>query len=97
MYRVLIDELVLEEDFKRIDQKAQKRIVRAIREKLAVAPKEFGKPLKGDLKGLWRLRVGQYRVVYEIKEKVVVVYVIKVGLRRDTEVYRELVKRLEHL
>ncbi len=35
---------------------------------------------------LWRIRVGQYRVIYQIKDAALVVVVIKVGNRRD--VYR---------
>ena len=94
MYTVLIDELVFSEDFKRIDRPGQKRIIRAVRDKLSTNPKEHGKHLGGDLKGYWRLRVGQYRVIYEVIESKVIVYVIKVGYRRDSEVYNELAKRL---
>jgi mRNA interferase RelE/StbE len=94
MYKVLIDELVFSEDFKKIDRAGQKRIVKAIREKLSTNPKEHGNHLGGDLKGYWRLRVGPYRVIYEVIESKVTVYVIKVGYRRDSEVYNELAKRL---
>ena len=45
-----------------------------------------GSALKGDLSGLRRLRVGAYRVVYEIRENELIVLVIAVGHRRD--VYR---------
>ena len=38
-------------------------------------------PLKGDLKGLWRLRVGEYRVIYEIDDKQHVVTVGAIGPR----------------
>ena len=94
MYTVLIDELVFSEDFKKIDRPGQKRIIRAVRDKLSTNLKEHGKHLGGDLKGYWRLRVGQYRVIYEVIESKVIVYVIKVGYRRDSEVYNELAKRL---
>ena len=94
MYVVLIDELVFKEDFKKIEKSDQQKIVRAIRKKLTVEPENFGQPLKGALKGLWKLRVGRYRIIYEIKKDKVVVYVIKVGFRRDEEVYREILKKL---
>ncbi|MXW42540.1 MAG: type II toxin-antitoxin system RelE/ParE family toxin [Acidimicrobiia bacterium] len=45
-----------------------------------------GHPLKGDLRGLRRLRVGDYRVVYEVLKSELVVLVIRVAHRR--EVYR---------
>ncbi len=95
MYSVVIDELVLEKDFKGIDKSDQKRIVRAIRSKLTTKPKEFGEPLSGIFTGLWKLRVGRYRIIYEIEEKKVQVYVIIVGFRRDAEVYKKLISRLK--
>ncbi len=93
MYTVLIDELVFEEDFRKIDKTDQQEIIKAIRNKLTRDPEGFGAPLRGGLKGLWKLRVGQYRVVYEIKKKEILVYVVKVGFRRDEEVYLEALKR----
>ncbi len=95
MFTVLIDELVFKKDFKDIDNPDQQKIIKAIRKKLVIDPERYGDPLKGDLRGLWKLRVGQYRVVYEIKTEKVLVYVIKVGFRRDEEVYKEAIKRLK--
>jgi mRNA interferase RelE/StbE len=95
MYKVQIDELVFAEDFKKIDRPNQQRIIRAVRDKLSTEPKAYGKPLAGDLKGFWRLRVGQYRVIYQVLESEVTVYVIKVGYRRDMEVYEQLASRLK--
>lgn len=45
-----------------------------------------GSPLKGEHRGLRRLRVGDYRIVYEVLEGALVVLVIRVARRRD--VYR---------
>lgn len=45
-----------------------------------------GSALKGDLSGLRRVRVGTYRVIYEIRENELIVLVITVGHRRN--VYR---------
>jgi mRNA interferase RelE/StbE len=94
MYTVEIDELVFSEDFKKTDGAGQKRIIRTVRKKLTEEPRAYGKPLSGQYKGFWKLKVGPYRVVYEILESKLIVYVIKVGYRRDTEVYKELAKRL---
>lgn len=94
MYNVFIDELVFEEDFQKIDRPDQQNILKAIRKKLTTKPESFGEPLKGNLKGLWKLRIGQYRVIYEIRKDKVLVYVAKVGFRRDDEVYKEVLKRL---
>ena len=41
-------------------------IKRAIEERLAVQPEAYGKPLQRSLKGYWKLRVGDFRVVFKI-------------------------------
>lgn len=94
IFEVLIDELVLKDDFKNIDLQHQRKIVKAIRERLSTDPEKYGEPLRGDLKGYWKLRVGEFRVIYEIRKEQVIVCVIKVGLRRNDEVYRAVLKRL---
>lgn len=53
---------------------------------LATNPRPHGvEKLKGEEK-LYRIRVGDYRVIYEIQDKEVVITVVKIGHRR--EVYR---------
>ncbi len=49
-------------------------------------PRFRGRALTGDLRGLWRYRVGDFRVVCEIQEDRLVVDVVEIGHRR--EVYR---------
>ena len=93
-YNVLIDELVFKDDFKKIDIQHQRKIIQAIRERLVTEPEKSGKPLRGRLKGYWKLRVGEFRVIYEIQSSRIIVYVIKVGFRRNAEVYRAVLKRL---
>jgi mRNA interferase RelE/StbE len=94
VFEVLIDELVFKKDFKKIDRSEQRRILKTIRKKLAAKPKEFGKPLRGELEGYWKLRIGKYRVIYEIEEEKILVYVIMVGYRRDEEAYKKAITRL---
>ena len=94
MFKVQIDELVLKKDFKKIDKADQLRIINTIRKKLTSKPQEFGKPLKGELKGYWKLRIGEYRVIYEIEKDKIIVYVIMVGQRRDKEAYKKAIIRL---
>lgn len=94
MFKVQIDELVLKKDFKKIDKADQLRIINTIRKKLTSNPQEFGKPLKGELKGYWKLRIGEYRVIYEIEKDKIIVYVIMVGYRRDKEAYKKAIIRL---
>jgi len=97
MWDVQIHPLVLTEDLKGLDTRTRRKIFHAIEEKLTVDPENYGKPLLGEFKGYYRLRVEDYRVIYRIVKKEVRVLVLKIGIRRDDEVYRELFKRLRKL
>lgn len=73
----------VEKDLKKISKDIQYIIRRAIEEKLMNDPLKFGLPLRRNLKGLMKMRVGDYRIIYSIKEEVVTIYVIKIGHRKD--------------
>ena len=60
------------------------RVIAAV-DKLRDDPRQ-GTQLKGSSTGLRRIRVGDYRVIFELQNEVVVVLVLRVGHRRD--VYR---------
>jgi len=49
-------------------------------------PREIGAPLTGPLAGLWKYRVGDYRVIARIEDEQVSILVLRIGNRR--EVYR---------
>ena len=53
------------------------QIRRAIEQRLTVDPVGLGKPLRNNLKGFFRLRVGDYRVVYRVQGETVIISVIK--------------------
>lgn len=46
-------------------------------------PRKLGKSLKGELGEFWRFRVDDYRILCEIKDKELVVLVVRIGHRRD--------------
>ena len=70
---------------RKLDPPARRRIQAAI-ELLGTEPRPAGaKKLVGG-EGEWRVRTGEYRVVYEIRDDALVVLVLAVGHRR--EVYR---------
>ncbi|MFH1499083.1 MAG: type II toxin-antitoxin system RelE/ParE family toxin [Verrucomicrobiota bacterium] len=46
-------------------------------------PRAFGKPLRGDLHGLWRYRVEDYRLLARIEDHRLIVTVVTIGHRRD--------------
>ncbi len=49
-------------------------------------PRAHGKSLVGDKSGIWRYRIGDYRVLCEIQDDELVVLAVEIGHRRD--VYR---------
>jgi mRNA interferase RelE/StbE len=72
-------------DFRKLGEAAKRAILKYLRERIATAddPRRFGKPLLGDLKGLWRYRVGDCRIVARIEDQRLLVLVVTVGNRRD--------------
>lgn len=56
-------------------------IEKKIQTKLSVDPYKNGMPLSGHLKGQWKLRVGNYRVIYEIKDEKVLVLILTIDVR----------------
>ena len=73
-------------ELKKLDKQTIRRIVQAV-EKLAEDPYVTGcKKLVGS-KSVYRIRVGDYRVVYNIRSSVLVIEIIRVGHRR--EIYRK--------
>jgi len=87
----------VEDDLEGLGAAMARRIVRAIDQKLTRSPLEFGNPLSGSLADFRKLRVGDCRVVYQVYETEVIVFVLAVGPRRDKEIYRLAAKRKEHL
>lgn len=68
--------LVVKKDIPRLSSSVSKRIRQAIETKITVSPEIYGLPLRGTLKRYWKLRVGNYRVVYEIVKYQVRILVI---------------------
>jgi mRNA interferase RelE/StbE len=77
-----------EKQIAKLDRQAQETIVRFLRQRLARSenPRQWGKPLQGEKRGLWRYRVGDYRVICDIQDGRITVIVLQVGQRKD--VYR---------
>jgi mRNA interferase RelE/StbE len=82
-YSLKIKKTALKE-LQQFDKPTRERIVSAI-DQLADNP-HVGKLLKGNFSGLRRIRVGSYRVIYEISETEVLVLVLRIAQRKD--VYR---------
>ena len=83
---------VAQTDFPAIPRNLQVRLLRAIESRLMVEPARYGQRLRRSLSGLWKLRVGDYRVVYEIRGRDVTVWAV--CHRKD--VYDEADRRWAH-
>jgi mRNA interferase RelE/StbE len=74
-----------QKEFKKLDTPAQK----IIKEKLLLLVsnpdilKNNIKALKGDYKGKFRLRINQYRVVFQVKDKELIIIVVRIGHRKE--------------
>jgi mRNA interferase RelE/StbE len=77
-----------EKQIKKLDRKAQQSIITFLRERVqpSTNPRQWGKPLHGDKGGLWRYRVGDYRLICDIQDEKITVVVLRVGHRKD--IYR---------
>lgn len=77
-----------EKQIHKLSRTAQESIIRSLRERVQTAdnPRQLGRPLHGDKGGLWRYRVGDYRLICNIQDERITVLVLRVGHRKD--VYR---------
>jgi len=75
-YAVSYHPAVVKEDIPSLGSRDKERIRRAIEQKLMTQPDLFGVPLRRSLKGYWKLRVGDYRVVYRIEGHQVFIFII---------------------
>jgi len=77
-------------DLPKLDRKIKERIRKAIESRLAIAPHQYGEPLRRTLKGYWKLRVGDYRVVYKLSGNEVWIF----GIIHRREIYDRVRHRL---
>ncbi len=80
---------VKEIDIPLLNARLKKRIRNAIETRLMTAPDRYGEPLRKTLKGYWKLRVGDYRVVFKIKGKEIWI----LGIIHRKKVYEKIWKR----
>ncbi len=88
-YGVKYHPAVKSEDLHRLSSEMKARIRKAIEERIMTAPHEYGFPLRKTLKGYWKLRVGNYRVVYKMAGDTVTIFCIA----HRKEVYQLVGKR----
>lgn len=81
-YSVQWDERALE-DLASLGKVEAVRIIKKVESHLARDPESLGKQLRAKLSGLYRYRIGDYRVIYLLKKRELIVAVLRVGHRRD--------------
>lgn len=90
-YALKYHQAVKTDDILLLNADIKSRIRTAIERRLSAVPHEYGEPLRKTLKGYWKLRVGDYRVVFLIEEQNVLI----IGIRHRKEVYRLMKKLIE--
>ena len=77
-----------EKQIKKLDRAAQTAIVIFLRKRLEPSsdPRQWGKALQGEKRGLWRYRVGDYRLICDIQDERITILILELGHRKD--VYR---------
>ena len=79
-------------DLKRLPREVQKRLLIRL-EALAEDPRPPSADMLAGPVNIWRVRVGDYRIVYTIKDDILLVLVLRIGHRR--EIYRLALPKLE--
>ena len=76
-------------DIPQLNETLKRRIKKAIEERLKTAPQRYGEPLRKTLKGYWKLRVGDYRIIFKVIETEVWI----LGIVHRKNVYARVLKR----
>lgn len=89
VYNLIYHADVKKVDLPKINNKNKAMIKRAVEERLTAQPEIYGKPLQRTLKGYWRSRVGDYRVVFKISGNEILI----LGIMDRKSVYSQIKKR----
>lgn len=90
-FEVIYHPDVKKTDVPRLDARSKTIIKRAIEERLTSRPELFGRPLRGSLKGFWKLRIGSYRIVFkQFEDKILILAIVD----RNTA-YRQSERRIK--
>ena len=89
MYKVEFTESAVKQ-LKKLDKQTVRVIKNWVIKNLVNTPdpRLHGKALKGNLKGIWRYRVGDYRLFASIEEEIITISIFEIGHRRD--IYKKI-------
>lgn len=76
MYQIITHSKVTGRDIPALSNDVWRTIEKHIERKLLVSPITFSKPLTNELKQLRSLRIGEYRVIFDIKDTVITILTI---------------------
>ncbi len=82
-YEIFYHPDVPKKDLPRISPDIQRRIRQSIELKLGTSPQLFSAPLRRSLHGYWKLRIGDYRVIYKMDAKNKQLTILRIGHRRE--------------
>lgn len=84
MYQVVFTDKALK-TLKKLDKSVSRMLLAWIKKNLEGCdnPRMHGKPLTGNYAGRWRYRVGDYRIMAEISDDTITIYVVNIGHRKN--------------
>lgn len=90
-WNIVISDLA-QKSLNKIDKTWANKITNYIYKRVAsgIDPRRFGEPLAYDKHGLWRYRIGDYRVICEIYDTELIIVAVAVGRRKD--IYKNIYK-----
>ena len=70
---------------KKLDDKARARIIGFLEDRISGTqdPRQWGKQLKGEMNNIWRYRVGDYRILCQLQDELLIVLVVYIAHRRE--------------
>lgn len=74
-----------DKEFSKLDHYTQTIIIKWIEKHIENCenPRDFGKSLTNNLKGLWRYRIGDYRLLCEIHDNELIIFALSIGHRKE--------------
>lgn len=74
-----------EKELAKLGRTEAKRVLHTLKTRIAPLddPRRLGAPLTGELAGLWRWRIGNYRVIARIEDERITILVVRVAHRRQ--------------
>ena len=82
-----ISTIKFKEDLSKLDNSVVKTILKYIKKlELSDNPKAYGKELSGNMAGLYRFRINNYRLITKIEEEKLIIYAL--GLGHRSKIYK---------